>query len=93
MGIDTCKSNSRGTFKLIEYDYFIGDGDKTEIRLRAETSVTWDRKFGRCDRRSFTKYGEIYTRARFRAWLRKYFPNDLAEADKLPTSVWWERDK
>ncbi len=93
MSIDTCRSNSRGTFTLKEYDYFLGDGDKTEPRMMVETCVTWDRKFGRCDRRSFSKYGEIHTRARFRAWLRKYSPSDLAIADQLPTSVWWEGSK
>ena len=86
-----CRSNSRGSYELVEYDYFVGDG--SEPRMMVKTNVTWDRKFGRCDMRSFSKQGEIYIRARFRAWLKKYSPADLAIADQLPTSVWWEGNK
>ena len=86
------KSNSRGTFTLKEYDYFNGEG--SDPRMMVETCVMWDRKMGRCDMRTFSKDGEIHTRARFRAWLRKYCPyTDLAIADQLPTSVWWEGSK
>ena len=85
-------SNSIGKFKLVEYAYYNGEGD--EPRNKVETTVVWDQDFGRCNRQTFSKQGEIYTRARFRAWLKKYSPyTDLAIADQLPTSVWWEGNK
>ena len=85
-------SNSTGTFTLVEYDYYNGAG--TEKRMMVETSVTWGRKMGRCNYQQFTKNGEIFTRARFRAWLKKYSPStDLSIADQLPTTVWWLSDK
>ena len=63
--------------------------------VRAETTVSWDRVFGRCDRRTFHKSGTIYTQSRLRAWLKKYQPyiaDDEKEAmvSLLPKSVWWE---
>ena len=81
-------SNSTGTFEIVEYR---DDMDDVEItRKMAKTTVRWSRSFGRCNRVDYGKGGEIYTRARFRAWLKKYSPStDLSIADQLPTKLWW----
>lgn len=82
-------SNATGTFEIVEYR---DDMDDVEIiRKMAKTSVCWSRSFGRCNRRDYGKNGEIFTRAKFRAWLKKYSPyTDLSVADQLPTKVWWQ---
>lgn len=81
--------SATGTFEIIEYR---DDMDNVEIvRKMAKTQVRWSRSFGRCNLQYFSKSGEIYTRARFRAWLKKYRPyDDLSIADQLPTKVWWQ---
>jgi hypothetical protein len=82
-------SNATGFFEIVEYR---DDMDDVEItRKMAKTTVRWSRSFGRCNRRDYAKGGEIYTRAKFRAWLKKYEPyTDLSVADQLPIKVWWQ---
>ena len=84
--------NATGEYEFKEYR---DDQDDVEvIRLMAITTVQWSRSFGRCNLQHFNKSGEIYTRARFKAWLKKYKPFMRAdERDavslRLPTKVWF----
>ena len=82
-------------YELIEFDYLDPDTKENVVRLMVKTEVSWGRTFGRCDHRIFYRSGEIYTQARFRAWLKKnlpYMPAKMRETEvaKLLKKVWWQ---
>ena len=53
-----------------------------------KTRVFWDRTFGKADRRTFSKSGEIYTRSKFLIWCKKYKVTPTEEELKeLPTKI------
>lgn len=63
---------------------------KVDGVIVAETHTSWDRSFGKCNRQTFHKNGEIFTRGRLRAWAKKYkltIPEEIIA--KFPTKVWW----
>lgn len=73
---------SLARYEMIQYQ----DGT-----VAAKTQSQWDRCFGKCNRRTFHKSGEIYTQGRLKSWGRKHSvqinPDDLAQ---LPKKVWWQ---
>lgn len=59
--------------------------------ILAKTSVWWDRTFGRCNRQTFSRRGEIYTRSRLVAWAKKYGVEIPAETiAEFPVKAWWQ---
>lgn len=50
---------SLARYEMIQYQ----DGT-----VAAKTQSQWDRSFGKCDRRTFHKSGEIYTQRQLKAW-------------------------
>lgn len=54
----------------------------------AETEVKWDRKFGKCDRRTMRKHNSVFTRGALKQWgKRNGVTVDAADVQKLPASV------
>lgn len=54
----------------------------------AETEVKWDRKFGKCDRRTMAKHNTVYTRSALKQWgKRNGVVVDAADLHKMPSEV------
>lgn len=54
----------------------------------AETEVNWDRKFGKCDRRTMRKHNTVYTRSALRQWgKRNGLTIEAADLQKMPVAI------
>ena len=77
-------------YQLVEYQYNASGAS----RVMAKTSTSWTRELGNCNTQTFHRSGDIYTQARFKAWLKKYQPYMTVdqreeEVEKLPKKVWF----
>lgn len=54
----------------------------------AEVSVSWQRKYGRCDVRRHTKHTTLYTQKALKAWARRNKVDvPQSDIDKLPKEI------
>lgn len=55
----------------------------------ANTSVSWKRKYGRCDMRTHNRFGTVYTQTQLKAWAKRnkviVAADDLS---KMPKTIW-----